>query len=147
MCRQNVSTHSAVPMTSPALNVVWADVDFLQVSLSGISGDEFDQPISDQTQTIKESLEVCSSEVCTAQTQIVPKSARPICIPYSIYTDGPKLLVFWQMVLSYARSAWMSGTSRYKRLRHSIISKSEIIVLKLAVLYSILLTEMLNSTN
>ena len=45
-----VSTHSAVPMTSSALNVVRVDrALFTSKFLSGNSGDEFDQPISDQT--------------------------------------------------------------------------------------------------
>jgi len=41
--------------------------------------------------------------------QIVTKSARPIGTPYLTHGDGPKVLVFWQMVQHYARSVECPG--------------------------------------
>jgi len=125
MCR-----HFAVPITSSALSVMWADRGLcLQVSVGKLWRWVRQAHISSNLNVQGVIwFEVRSCEVCTAKSQIVPKSARLIGAPYSIHPDSPKLLVFWQMVQHFARSALMTETSQCKIPRHSFRSISEIII-------------------
>jgi len=65
--------------------------------------------------------------------QIVPLGQihSTVSMPYSIHSDTPELVVFWQMVQRYAQSALTTKVSQCKTPRHNFPSKSEIIVFTL----------------